>query len=45
MCVRVCIVCIAVMCVSKPDITKAEKLMRVAGVFLTQCWISVENLR
>lgn len=35
----------AVMCVSKPDITKAEKLMRVVRVFLTQCWLPAGNFR
>ena len=48
-CVCVCVwlnmACIAVVCVSKPDITEAEKLMRVAGVFLTQCWLPVGNFR
>lgn len=30
---------------SQPDIITAEKLMRVAGVFLTQSWLSVGNFR
>lgn len=34
--------CISVVCVcvSKSDITKAVKLMKVAGVFLTQCLLA-----
>lgn len=30
---------------SKPDVGEAEKLMRVLGVFLTQCWFPVGNFR
>lgn len=42
----VSVLCVlAVMCASKPDITAEEKLMRVAGVFVTLCRLSAGNFR
>lgn len=35
--------CITVPCESRADINKIKKLMRVAGVFMTEDWLPVEN--